>query len=124
MEIKREALGAGSAGEFRARQLRARDMLRGDLEDDELEKHVEQSVLTTTMDKAAAWAIGNANFPLSFGLACCAIEWMSHIGARVDIARFGFEAARASPRHQYGLAKSGASRIAASATRMTAAKWP
>ena len=98
MEIKREALGAGSAGEFRARQLRARDMLRGELDDDEFEKHVEQSVLTTTMDKAAAWAIGNANFPLSFGLACCAIEWMSHIGARVDIARFGFEAARASPR--------------------------
>ena len=98
MEIKREALGAGSAGEFRARQLRARDMLRGELDNDELEKHVEQSVLTTTMDKAAAWAIGNANFPLSFGLACCAIEWMSHIGPRIDIARFGFEAARATPR--------------------------
>ena len=97
MEVKREALGAGSAGEFRARQLRARDMLRGDLDDAELEKHVEQSVLTTTLEKAASWAIGNANFPLSFGLACCAIEWMSHIGARVDIARFGFEAARASP---------------------------
>jgi NADH-quinone oxidoreductase subunit B len=98
MEIKREALGAGSAGDFRARQLRARDMLRGELEGEELEKHVEQSVLTTTLDKAASWAIGNANFPLSFGLACCAIEWMSHIGARVDVARFGFEAARASPR--------------------------
>ena len=73
-------------------------MLRGELEGDELEKHVEQSVLTTTLEKAASWAIGNANFPLSFGLACCAIEWMSHIGSRVDIARFGFEAARASPR--------------------------
>jgi NADH-quinone oxidoreductase subunit B len=98
MEVKREALGAGSSGDFRARQLRARDMLRGDLDGPELEKHVEQSVLTTTLDKAASWAIGNANFPLSFGLACCAIEWMSHIGSRVDIARFGFEAARASPR--------------------------
>ena len=98
MEVKREALGAGSAGDFRARQLRARDMLRGDLEGPELEKHVAESVLTTTLDKAASWAIGNANFPLSFGLACCAIEWMSHIGSRVDIARFGFEAARASPR--------------------------
>jgi NADH-quinone oxidoreductase subunit B len=59
---------------------------------------VEQSVLTTTFEKAAHWAVGNANFPLSFGLACCAIEWMSHIGPRIDIARFGFEAARASPR--------------------------
>ena len=98
MEVTRQQLGSGDMAEFRARQLRARDMLRGELEGEELEKHVEQSVLTTTMDKAAAWAIGNANFPLSFGLACCAIEWMSHIGARVDIARFGFEAARASPR--------------------------
>ena len=56
MEIKRQALGAGADGEFRARQLRARDMLRGELEGDELEKHVEQSVLTTTLDKAADWA--------------------------------------------------------------------
>ena len=55
-------------------------------------------VLTTTIEKAGRWAVGNANFPLSFGLACCAIEWMSHIGPRIDIARFGFEAARATPR--------------------------
>ena len=98
MEVTRHQLGSGSRGEFRARQLRARDMLRGELDGPEFEKHVEQSVLTTTLEKAASWAVGNANFPLSFGLACCAIEWMSHIGSRVDIARFGFEAARASPR--------------------------
>ena len=49
-------------------------MLRGELEGDELEKHVEQSVLTTTLDKAGRWAVGNAIFPLTFGLACCAIE--------------------------------------------------
>jgi NADH-quinone oxidoreductase subunit B len=98
MEVTRHQLGSGSGGEFRARQLRARDMLRGDLEGPELQQHVEQSVLTTTMEKAGRWAIGNANFPLSFGLACCAIEWMSHIGPRLDIARFGFEAARATPR--------------------------
>ncbi len=55
-------------------------------------------MLTTTLEKAGRWAVGNANFPLSFGLACCAIEWMSHIGPRIDIARFGFEAARATPR--------------------------
>jgi len=98
MEITRQNLGNGADGEFRARQLRARQMLRGELDGDELERHVEQSVLTTTFDKAARWAVGNANFPLTFGLACCAIEWMSHVGPRVDIARFGFEAARASPR--------------------------
>ena len=52
MEIKRERLGSGADGEFRARQLRARDMLRGDLEGPELEQHVEESILTTTLDKA------------------------------------------------------------------------
>jgi len=84
--------------DFRVRQLRARDMLRGDLEGEELEQYVQERVLTTTLDKAVSWARGNSMFPLSFGLACCAIEWMSHIGSRMDIARFGFEAARASPR--------------------------
>ena len=98
MEVTRHQLGSGPNAEFRARQLRARDMLRGDLDGAELERHIEQSVLTTTIEKAGRWAVGNANFPLSFGLACCAIEWMSHIGPRIDIARFGFEAARATPR--------------------------
>jgi len=84
--------------DFRVRQLRARDMLRGDLEGEELEQYVQERILTTTLDKAVVWARGNSMFPLSFGLACCAIEWMSHIGSRMDIARFGFEAARASPR--------------------------
>jgi NADH-quinone oxidoreductase subunit B len=37
-------------------------------------------------------------FPATFGLACCAIEMMSIVAARVDVARFGFEAFRASPR--------------------------
>jgi NADH-quinone oxidoreductase subunit B len=107
MEVKREALGAGSSGDFRARQLRARDMLRGDLDGPELEKHVEESLLTTTLEKAANWAAGNAIFPATFGLACCAIEMMSMVGARADIARFGFEAFRASPRQADMLILSG-----------------
>jgi NADH-quinone oxidoreductase subunit B len=107
MEIKREALGSGSSGEFRARQLRARDMLRGELEGPELEKHVEESIMTTTLEKAANWAAGNAMFPATFGLACCAIEMMSIVAARADIARFGFEAFRASPRQADMLILSG-----------------
>ena len=99
MEIKREIIEPGHApADFRARQLLARDMLRGDLEGEALEQFVEQSVLTTTVDKAVLWARGNSFFPLTFGLACCAIEMMSIVGARLDIARFGFEAFRASPR--------------------------
>ncbi len=96
MEIKREPLG--SATDFRVRQLRARDMLRGDMSDEDLQRYVEESVMTTTLDKAVAWARGNSFFPLTFGLACCAIEFMHMIGSRMDIARFGWEAARASPR--------------------------
>jgi NADH-quinone oxidoreductase subunit B len=84
--------------DFRARQLTARQMLRGELEGEELEKFVEQGVVTTTLEKAVSWARGNSFFPLTFGLACCAIEMMSIVGMRVDIARFGFEAFRASPR--------------------------
>jgi NADH-quinone oxidoreductase subunit B len=93
MEIKREPLS-----DFRARQLQARDMLRGDLSDEELEQYANEHVMTTTLDKAVAWARGNSFFPLTFGLACCAIEMMSIVGMRLDIARFGFEAFRASPR--------------------------
>jgi NADH-quinone oxidoreductase subunit B len=107
MEIKRERLGNNADGDFRARQLRARDMLRGDLEGPELEQHVEESVLTTTLDKAANWAAGNAMFPATFGLACCAIEMMSMVAARADVARFGFEAFRASPRQADMLILSG-----------------
>lgn len=102
MEVKREPLGVvGSTDprqDFRARQLAARDMLRGDLEGEALERYVNESVLTTTVDKAVAWARGNSFFPLTFGLACCAMEWMHVIASRVDLARFGWEASRASPR--------------------------
>jgi NADH-quinone oxidoreductase subunit B len=84
--------------DFRVRQMRARDMLRGDLEGEDLDEYVRERVLTTTLDKAVSWARGNSIFPLTFGLACCAIEMMSMVGSRMDIARFGFEAFRASPR--------------------------
>jgi NADH-quinone oxidoreductase subunit B len=99
VEIKREKLGSGGApDDFRARQLLSRDMLRGDLEGEALERYVEQSIMTTTLEKAVAWSQGNSIYPMTFGLACCAIEMMSIVGARVDIARFGWEAFRASPR--------------------------
>ena len=98
MEITRQNLGNDADGEFRSRQLRAREMLRGDLEGDELERYVEERVLTTTLEKAANWARSNAIFPATFGLACCAIEMMSIVSSRYDIARFGAEVFRSSPR--------------------------
>src|SRR5438874_1333890 len=95
-------LGTGIGGLFvvlnRLIGPRARDALKGNLEGPELERYVEERVLTTTLDRALNWARGNALFPATFGLACCAIEMMSLVAARVDVARFGFEAFRASPR--------------------------
>jgi NADH-quinone oxidoreductase subunit B len=98
MEVKRQKLGNGPGGDFRSRQLAARAMLRGELEGPDLEKHVEDSLLLTTLERAQNWARSNAIFPATFGLACCAIEMMAIVGARIDIARFGSEAFRASPR--------------------------
>jgi NADH-quinone oxidoreductase subunit B len=97
VEISRQPAG-GDPSDLRVRQLRARDLLTGNIDDADLEKHVEERIITTTLDKAVAWARGNAMFPATFGLACCAIEMMSIVASRVDVARFGFEAFRASPR--------------------------
>jgi NADH-quinone oxidoreductase subunit B len=68
------------------------------LEGAELERYVQERVFTTTLEKAVAWARSNSFFPLTFGLACCGIEMMHTVASRMDIARFGFEAFRASPR--------------------------
>ena len=73
-------------------------MLRGDLEVQDLEKHVEERVLTTTLEKALNWGRSNSIFPATFGLACCAIEMMAMVSSRSDLARFGSEALRATPR--------------------------
>ena len=74
-------------------------MLRGDLEGEDLERYVEERVVTTTFEKMLNWARANSIFPLTFGLACCAIEApISIVTARYDLARFGAEALRASPR--------------------------
>jgi len=114
VEVKREKIRAlaplsqpRSPEELRVRQLRARDLLRGDLEGEELDKHVEDSVLATTLERVLNWGRANALFPATFGLACCAIEMMSIVSPRYDIARFGAEAMRASPRQADMLILSG-----------------
>jgi len=108
MEIVRSSGSSIQTPEqFRAQGLKAREMLRGELTDAEMEDYVRSRILTTTLDKATAWARGNSLFPATFGLACCAIEMMSIVGARLDIARFGFEAFRASPRQADMLILSG-----------------
>jgi NADH-quinone oxidoreductase subunit B len=59
---------------------------------------MERAVGLTTLEKAVAWAQTKSMWPDTFGLACCAIEMMSIVSARYDLARFGMEAFRASPR--------------------------
>jgi NADH-quinone oxidoreductase subunit B len=95
--VRREK--AGSPESLRVRQARAQDLLRGpDLEGAALEKYVSERVMTTTLDRALNWARANSMFPATFGLACCAIEMMAIVASRVDSARIGSEAFRATPR--------------------------
>ena len=59
---------------------------------------LEQKLMLTTVEKAVAWSQKNSIWPATFGLACCAIEMMSIVSSRYDIARFGAEVFRSSPR--------------------------
>ena len=59
---------------------------------------IEIPVLTTTVEKMVQWARRSSLWPVTFGLACCAIEMMSMSASRYDIARFGAEVFRGSPR--------------------------
>lgn len=58
----------------------------------------DEGIFFTTLDKAVNWARSSSIWPFSFGLACCAIEMMSMAASRYDIARFGAEVFRGSPR--------------------------
>src|SRR6202790_3383297 len=57
-----------------------------------------EGIILTELDKAVNWARKSSLWPLAFGLACCAIEMMSMAADRYDIARFGAEVFRPSPR--------------------------
>ncbi len=58
----------------------------------------ESGVVLTTVNRAVGWARANSIWPMLFGLACCAIEMMAMGASRFDIARFGAEVFRPSPR--------------------------
>lgn len=57
-----------------------------------------EGVILTTLDTALNWVRKSSIWPMTFGLACCAIEMMSMGASRFDVARFGAEVFRPSPR--------------------------
>ena len=63
-----------------------------------LEESLPSGLLLTTVEKFAGYARKGSLWPATFGLACCAIEMMAAGGPRFDIARYGMEVFRASPR--------------------------
>ena len=72
-----------------------------------LETGLGDNVLTTTLDKMINWARKSSLWPMPFGTACCAIEMMAALSGRYDMARFGAEAVRFSPRQSDLLIVSG-----------------
>jgi NADH-quinone oxidoreductase subunit B len=59
---------------------------------------LQANVLVTTVDKVYNWSRASSMWPLLFGLACCAIEMIATASSRFDLARFGMEIMRPSPR--------------------------
>ena len=67
-------------------------------EDEIVEESLRQNLLVSSVDNVLNWARRSSLWPLMFGLACCAIEMIAVATSRYDIARFGAEVFRASPR--------------------------
>ena len=63
-----------------------------------IEGRLEENVITTTLEQAINWGRQSSIWPMTFGLACCAIEMMTFGAPRFDSARFGMEVFRPSPR--------------------------
>lgn len=72
-----------------------------------LEGEVPRGLLVTTMDALINWGRRSSLWPVSFGLACCAIEMIAAAASRFDISRFGMEVFRPSPRQADMLIVSG-----------------
>lgn len=63
-----------------------------------LDKEYSPGILLTTIDAVLNWAKRSSVWPITFGIACCAIEMIITMTARFDLARFGAEVFRATPR--------------------------
>ena len=75
--------------------MKASESIKGDLV---IPPELRQQVTVTTLDKIYSWSRSKSLWPMMFGLACCAIEMICTAASRFDIARFGAEVMRPSPR--------------------------
>jgi NADH-quinone oxidoreductase subunit B len=71
---------------------------RPDREQVSLTPHSQETFVTTRLDNLVNWARANSLWPMPFGTACCAIEYMATAASRFDLARFGMERQSFSPR--------------------------
>ncbi|MBO8167786.1 MAG: NADH-quinone oxidoreductase subunit B [Thermoanaerobacteraceae bacterium] len=71
---------------------------KGNQVDPQVEELARNNIILTSVEKVLNYARAHSFWPVTFGLACCAIEMMAAGGARYDISRFGYEVFRPSPR--------------------------
>ncbi|HID86586.1 MAG TPA: NADH-quinone oxidoreductase subunit B, partial [Anaerolineae bacterium] len=67
-------------------------------EEEVIAEQIKRNIFLTTVDKVYNWGRRSSMWPVMFGLACCAIEMIATAASRYDLARFGMEIMRASPR--------------------------
>lgn len=68
------------------------------MNDADAKRYYRDNIFTTKLKELIAWSRKNSLWPMPFGTACCAIELMATLASRFDLARFGAEAIRFSPR--------------------------